>query len=1072
MGLDVGMLVRCRGGDGFARVARVDGGRALLEYFDSPAAPVAAARWVDLDQVRRHTVELQTRVFWLDAVAGRWLAGRVVGGGPDEYFVRHSSSEFDLRIPEEELRVRWNQPFRDPLGLLLAGGQSSPFYRDSRLPVMRSLAAQRSATASVTALTSSRIQLHAHQVDAAVRILSDPVQRYLLADEVGLGKTIEAGLVIRQLLIEKPDAKVVIIAPAALCGQWESELRTRFFIDDFPRSTIAISSHTAHERWQQHSGADLVVVDEAHQLVTEGDLDAQAYRELESLAIAVPRLLLLSATPVLRREATHLALLHLLDPDVYTLDKIDDFRARLAIRKELATAVFQLDPAFSFLLGDAVEQIRELLPEDERFETLAARVLDCLDQNGDLRVDCAESGLVAAVSAVRAYIAETYRLHRRVLRNRRRTVLEAKLDDAGMMAPFEVTGRNRPRLISLASYEAGIGRELLDEWRRNCRDHLLDVGGDPNAHVRMLAVLFSRSGGPVADLADALAWRVDRDDAAAQRAGLTDPERACLAGAPVLSGERDALRRVRENDVLDAVAELSARLLPRARAADRLVVFAGRGQLADDLAVALESKGAGKVYRHTRAAGIKASEGALSDWSDGGGVLVCDATADDGLNLQSADAVVHVRLPAGPNELEQRIGRVDRYGRSTTAVQYVVGDRRDAGLGGAWLSLLLDGYRVFEESVSAYQDGIDQGLDDVWRRAFEDGVSGLLDAVASVRSAIAEEAQELARLEALEASYADSEATRNIAASLADLEAVDGYGRSFLRLLEASNGFRFVVREDRSGIHVSYGDNRPLLGAGLLERLVGVAAPSFHGHLDRWHALQKGGRLLAAGNPLADAVWQVLQLDDRGRASAQWRVDPRWRSDPLPYFAFDYYLQTDLTHAIALADRQRHDRAALRRRADRVFAPLYRRIWLSGDTFARVRDEHLLKWLEAPYRHNNGDVSINAERVEALHRLFDGSAGFGSAAQEAEIAARAELGKETDLIARTEAALAALLEERAVLAAQAAARSRAQTILLDDGSARFDEDLAKALARGVTEPSLQLVAVSCLVRASAPWDGA
>ncbi|MGW3809339.1 protein DpdE [Micromonospora sp. NPDC005113] len=1071
MTLAIGMLVRHRSVTGTARIARIGGTEVLLEQFDSPARPVVAERWVDIGGVRRHVLGQETRVFWRDPVTGRWLAGRVVAGGPDEYFVRHPNSEFDSMVVESDLRARWSQPLLDPLGVLLAGGQESPFYRDSRLPVIRNLAEQRSRSASVSALTSSRIQLHAHQVDAAVRILSDPVQRYLLADEVGLGKTIEAGLVIRQLLIEKPSAKVVVITPAALCGQWEDELSSRFFIDDFPHSVIAFSSHERSGRWWKHADADLVVVDEAHQLITEGDLDAEPYRNLESLALAVPRLLLLSATPVLRREMTHLALLHLLDPDVYALDKVEEFRARIAIRKELASAVFQLDPDYSYLLGDAIGQIRALLPEDERFESLSARVLDCLDDSGDLRADRAESEFVAALSAVRAYIAETYRLHRRVLRNRRRAVLNARLDDAGIMAPFEVTGRRRPRLIALTSYEAGVGREALDEWRRGCRDHLLDTGGDLKPFAQILAVLLSRSGGPVSDLCDALTWRIDRDEAAAQRAGLTEVERVQLNFVPVLPVEREVLRGLQSHETCDAVEELAARLVQRAREVNRLVVFAGRGQLAEALADALESTGYDKVRRHTSTAGIQESEKALSSWQEVGGVLVCDATGDHGLNLQVASAVVHARLAASPNELEQRIGRVDRYGRTASAVQYVVGDRRDAGLCGAWLGLLLDGYRVFEASVSAYQDAIDHGLDMVWRRAFEDGVDGILDEIPGIQAVIIEEAKELARFETLESSYADSRNPRDIAASLADLENENGHGRALLRLLEARDGFGFIVREDRGGIHVSFGDRRPLLGADLLTKFVGLAQASFHGHLDRWQALRTGGRLLAAGNPLTDAVWQVLLLDDRGRATARWRIDRGWKSDPLPYFGFDYHLQADLRCAEAIAAREgRVDLTALRRRADWIFAPVYRRIWLSGDTLVPVIDERVLAWLEAPYRRDGGDVNLNSDRIHALHELFGGPATFGATARDAEAAARQELVRATNLAAVTQTTLAALREEQSVLAAQALARSRASSILVDDGSARLDEELAAAVARGVVEPSLQLMAVNCTVRSCTRWD--
>ena len=61
-------------------------------------------------------------------------------------------------------------------------------------------------------------------------MLSDPTQRYILADEVGLGKTIEAGFVIRQVLIDKPTAKICVLVPPSIGRQWERELREKFLI--------------------------------------------------------------------------------------------------------------------------------------------------------------------------------------------------------------------------------------------------------------------------------------------------------------------------------------------------------------------------------------------------------------------------------------------------------------------------------------------------------------------------------------------------------------------------------------------------------------------------------------------------------------------------------------------------------------------------------------------------------------------------------------------------------------------------------------------------------------------------
>src|SRR5205823_9397966 len=103
---------------GIARVGQVDGARVRLDLFESADRPTAQETWVKASEVRRRQIGLQTRVFWRDRVTGRWMAGRVIGGGPAEYFVRQPNAEEDLRVAEADLRVRWHRPLRDPLGVL------------------------------------------------------------------------------------------------------------------------------------------------------------------------------------------------------------------------------------------------------------------------------------------------------------------------------------------------------------------------------------------------------------------------------------------------------------------------------------------------------------------------------------------------------------------------------------------------------------------------------------------------------------------------------------------------------------------------------------------------------------------------------------------------------------------------------------------------------------------------------------------------------------------------------------------------------------------------------------------
>jgi ATP-dependent helicase HepA len=1070
---DVGMLVVHPAVPGVARIGEISGSTVRLDLFDSAARAIASQQWVDREHVRRCKVGVQTRVFWQDPATGRWTAGRVVGGGPPEYFVRRPNVEEDLRIAESDLRVRWNRPLQDPLAVLLAGAQESPYFRDSRLPALEELTTQRAACASVSAFPSSRVQIYGHQISAALKVLSDPVQRYLLADEVGLGKTIEAGFVVRQRFLEDPRAKVVVVAPEPLRRQWLEELLERFFVDDFPQAELVVTSHDSPEKWSQYHDFDLAVVDEAHLLAGTGEPTASPYVELRRLCHAVPRLLLLSATPVLQKEATHLGLLHLLDPQVYSWEHFDSFRQRLSVRRELATAVYSLDPLFSYLLPDAIDQVRQLLPEDPRFDALAEDVVARLDENGDLRRATTAEDLAAAVAALRGHVAETYRLHRRVLRSRRVSVLNARLDDAGVMAPFEVPGRRSPQLVLLGALEHQWGREVLEDWQVRTRDHLLDTAGDLVPYARVLSMLSSRVGGPLEDLRDAMAFRVHHDQAAGERADLSAQEKRSLQEAPPLPFETDILQGLDTNRPSDGLPELVERLRP-ALAVRRAVVFAGRGQLASSLHFALSQLGMNQVRQHTRQTGAAAAEEAVREWREQGGLLICDASAEDGRNLQLADLVLHLRLPTNPNELEQRIGRVDRYGSARPAQQVLFGDGRDTGLTAAWREVLLNGHQVFTRSISALQDAVDRELQGLWLAALEDGSAGLAATVPAVAKSLEDETKVLAQLDVLETSYESASPARDVALTLAEWELNRADDSPLLRLLEGDEGFRFQLRRRQRGdVTISSGSRPPLLGPQLLAELQTVPEGSRTGWTDRWDALKNGGRLFRIGNPLVDAVARILQLDDRGRASAHWRVDPSWRLEPLPYFAFDYLVEVDLTPAMEVARRKgAGDLPALQRRADRFFEPFHRRLWIPSNETIAVDDQRVLAWLNAPYRNNASDVNLNAQRISALHRLFGGVDGFEQAAHDAESSARTELERVTDLPARRGVAQAAVREELAVLSAQAEARRAAGAILADDHSAALDRALTQALLQGIDAPKVSLVAVTCLVRSGQRWPGA
>src|SRR5712691_1935949 len=233
-------FVQVEGGtDGIGKLVRFDANEAEIEYFESPAGPRLRRLRTSLRSVRQIELSPQTRIFWFDSDRNAWLAGRVDGGlisaqalraDEDHYHVRFPNGQ-EMRLPISQVYVRWSHAIEDPTDYLAARITDTPFFFDGRSQIVRHIAAQRAAFGGLTALASAAVELLEHQVTIVRRILADPIERYLLADEVGLGKTIEAGVLIRQHTIDQPhQALVLVVVPDHLVPQWKKELATKFFL--------------------------------------------------------------------------------------------------------------------------------------------------------------------------------------------------------------------------------------------------------------------------------------------------------------------------------------------------------------------------------------------------------------------------------------------------------------------------------------------------------------------------------------------------------------------------------------------------------------------------------------------------------------------------------------------------------------------------------------------------------------------------------------------------------------------------------------------------------------------------
>ncbi len=951
------------------------GDQATIEYFDSVGAIGRQNLFEPAEVLKPVSLSLQRRCYWREN--DDWRIGRVVWRDGDVYAVRQPDSEIDDRKNGADLYTRWNRPIEDPIEVLISHGNESPWFHSCREPFVRSMTEQRAASRGMHGILSSVVEIYQHQVEVATRVLRDTRQRYLLADEVGLGKTIEAGFVIRQYLLDHPAGHVVVLAPPLLRRQWISELRLKFLIDDFPSAFISVLSHDDPDSWLGQSRrpdgtthprteAGLVVVDEVHHLaaLAGGDADSsETYTSLAGLTSAVPRLLLLSATPLLHNEQTFHAMLHLLDPDLYKLDDLDGFRARIRNRQALGKAFFTFKPDIPpFLIREKVATLRAMFPDDHELQTLLDAVV------------CGDADPLAirdAITAARVHISEAYRIHRRLLRTRRSDVTAEK---------FPVKGRCRPTVLA-TTHPDEVLQDWLNDWRDYVRSTIDNDESATRASIRgALAALAERATRSQL-LASAARFRLMPTEANAQLAELSAAEQSALTGWPVDETEAEILahgaRLKSEDESPGAVAEF-------VRASRRKTVlfssFTGTAVFFHEALTSL--LGAEAVASHLATAPPATVEEEVDRFKSNPEclILVCDRSAEEGRNLQFADHAIHLDLPWSPNRLEQRIGRLDRYGRGAPIPSHVF----SVGTGSiakAWRHCLANGFGIFDHSVASLQYAIEALMPMLLNALLDDGPEGLTAATEDLPQRLATERAAVAEQDALDTiEFVDS--ASDAASAIDELEDLwfpmqraaedllcDRKGNLRFHKAVAKDDDRFRAYRLVQDKKAPSLNSMPLVAWDVLGERFQPVAGRLGSYFRRAAVNKPSSRVFRMGEPLIDALNDYVRWDDRGQTFVFWRRTNLVVEEAL-YLRFDYVVDADVEPAksIVAAVDPELDQRALQRRVDAYLTPRVESLWTSWDG-QELRDDGMLAVLHPPYEPRRGDTNDNVERRWALEQL-------------------------------------------------------------------------------------------------------
>lgn len=744
----------------------------------------------------------------------------------------------------------------------------------------------------VRALTASRIDLYPHQAYVVREVILDPLRRYILADEVGLGKTIEAGVVIHDLLLQKPDARVLVLTPGALCRQWLCEMYCSFGGQDFRLLDLHSPESVQWEEWRRVICStsfavqtftkqmeaipwDMIVVDEVHHLL---DMDV-LYAWVARLSQNCRDLLLLSALPARSRESEFLKLLQLLEPKRYAPGQAahDRFPELYEAQGVLSRRINRLSREIRNMqtgdatAGDVLELIDNLLhvpvlSDDPDLKTLREAASDPLKT--------IEMGQVICDEAI-----DRYRINRRILRNRRAKLIEqgalvstqrAVHAHSYIPTQAEMDTSNYIQRLLIGARQSGCPADILRPFARMVLTHLASAESTWEFLVRVRdaeaatlpakALEFLRLAGT----SGYDNWELTEDLTAAGVRRFLCPED--LASALRAA---DVWRRTPGGNArCSAVANLLRSLRNQG---GKILVFAGLRGFAQAVADTLIAVfGGEQVTQFTYLLPDDCKEKNVSRFrqEDECWIMVSDETGGEGRNFQFADALVHVDLPWAVSPVEQRIGRLDRLGRTTNVISHVV--LNPAGLEAGWHACLQDGFGVFTRSISGIEFSL-RNLQDRCLDACLDGVDALVEFAPKLANECEQEraADEVTAL--VDESSRRGAATIQSQCSNAEIDAAVEKGfLGYFRSIASDRAVRAYSDErTQSGLWKLSPEEVRNISLPIVEKHDGGLLSSRVGTFNRQLArIRRDKEFFCFGNALFDAVSRVSRTRAVGRSCA------------------------------------------------------------------------------------------------------------------------------------------------------------------------------------------------------------
>ena len=590
----------------------------------------------------------------------------------------------------------------------------------------------RMAPEGFNSVLGSKSTLYSHQLDAVVRAFEELPCRLMLADEVGLGKTIEACAILKGMQKKNRKLRALIIVPRQLIQQWYYELKTKFAIEAVTCPTFVplinsgvylISFDNVRKASASNLNAfldcplDFCILDEAHKVINMPRL----YGNLQPIIRHANNRLLLSATPVSQENTEFQRLVSLLEPEKYENMDADAFIALAQTQNKIRNVIngIMRDLPDAKKIDRTDRFIKQLSGINEIIkDTNVKNELAQIKKKNNL------SDRVDQIQEILSYISEHYRVDNNFIRHRKAEIEEANI---------------QRELVELVYEPSGASEGFFEQDAFNCLDEKLREvfnRGKDEKIVNMCKLLMQLTmSSPYAVLGN-VKHRDHLEGDLLERYFEYIEKWKIAFDWEIQNIQLLSTKPYKFHSKLAEIIKWIEKIDQNKQ--QKYLIFSEFPQTTEQYSKAFQ-RYFGEESTRTFKSEMTPIEmkAAVDDFQNNQKCrfVICDRTGGIGRNFQMADYIVHCELPWSPAILEQRIGRLDRIGRKIEKPVISAVIHADYGPEKDLFDLYNEGLNAFNRSLCGMEisfDAIEQRINDAFVTDPKHGIRDIIPEIKEI----------------------------------------------------------------------------------------------------------------------------------------------------------------------------------------------------------------------------------------------------------------------------------------------------------------------------------------------------